>query len=85
MVHEAYPSGRPRSSPCVEFTTNAESVFQGTYDARVVLLRAVACSGRRRRLLLLGPSMWLACEAMLTSLYVVPGLPRAVQWQRGRN
>ena len=60
-------------------------VFQSTYWVLALCCYVeFARSGRRRWLLLLGLSMLLAYEAMLSSLYFVPGLLLAVWWLRGR-
>jgi hypothetical protein len=60
-------------------------VFQTTYVVLALLCYAqFARSAQRRWLVLLGVSMLLAYEAMITSLYFVPGFVLAVWWQRKR-
>ena len=60
-------------------------VFQSTYLMLALLgYLQFARSQQRRWLVLLGLSVLLAYEAMITSLYFVPGFVLAVWWLRGR-
>lgn len=60
-------------------------VFQSTYLVLALLCYVqFARSGRRRWLVSLGLSMLLAYEAMISSLYFVPGFVLALWWLRRR-